>query len=159
MRENFDEVVSKLVNFYTRRSSMDRDELSSIANEAFAMALSSYCPEKASLTTWVSVTFRSIFLEQLRQRRRWVRTVPTDNLDHFPIKSQFDPGKFFAELSDDAQTIGELVFSSPREIRELVSEWQAPLTSMSQLGRFLRKLGWTARRITESFQEIREALS
>lgn len=75
-------------------------------------------------------------------------------------KSQFDTNDFFEELTADARVILQFALEEPKELKEKViargghnrRNWKTTIKE------YLKEIGWTARRITESFEEIRRAL-
>ena len=84
-------------------------------------------------------------------------------MDLFELEEQtrFDLDRFASELSDDARTVAKLVCDPPTDIKLTAHAGyglNSPTSIKKALIEFLGDLGWTARRIGESFREIGEAL-
>lgn len=69
--------------------------------------------------------------------------------------------EFLDGLSEDARTVAKLITEEPFELSLAIAERGKPTRTrvLSAVREVLRELGWSTGRISQSFEEIREALS
>ncbi len=130
------------------------DDLLSIAHMAFVEAYHSYDSSKgASFSTW---TVRMVWWHLLNANRD--AQLPIVDTEHEVTDSQsnFHLFEFLEELTEDARIITKLILDTPTDLAEVIQREYVPRATIR---RWLIRLGWTAKRITESFAEIRRALS
>jgi len=109
-----------------------------------------------------------------RKSKVWSRTLSTMHIYEFTaeIRSVDDLGvmedkkptpffieEFLQELSEDAQTILQFVLEEHEEIKIRAEAKGGQYRNWrSTIKEYLKEVDWTARRISESFEEIRRAL-
>lgn len=147
----------KIVGQHQRQYGGDREELLSQARYHFVLACHSWRPGGywRTLQGWIGYYVSRELREAIRTQARRSRLLPQKrmHLEEVPMRQSFALHAFMAELSEDAQAIVELVVgphfpSKPSDEQK-----------RNYLIRFLGEMHWTAERIFESFQEIKEVLS
>lgn len=114
-------------------------------------------------STWLHYKVEKGFLTIIRNRanrsakmrqRCW-----SEKLGRCLKDDSFQFADFIEQLSQDATIIVELTINTPKKLRRCINATNAqPRTVRSSLRKYLRSLGWTADRISESFTEIARAL-
>lgn len=150
-------IQSVVTNFVTKYGG-DREEMVSIAHEAFLQAIDEYNPERGAFTTklWWNIWYALMHDKNRRQReqRRFPAAEEYDLQSHPEEKPDHDFSDWLDRLSQDARTVALLTVHSPLEIRQAVGRGQ----NKRLIRRLLYDLGWCAKRISLSFEEIRRAL-
>lgn len=153
-------LINSLVSkFFTRThpDHRDRDEMLSEAQLAWLEAHRTFDPTKAKYTTWVGFKVLKALQEKQRQgpyRFRRPRVDIPDNLEKiYDFRDRIPT--IMKEVSADSQLILELLVDCPFKV---ITGNGSPERKQNRLVRFLRRMGWAWDRITESFNEIREAL-
>jgi len=85
--------------------------------------------------------------------------------DHFdpqdpnPPPHPFDKDSFFEDLTADARVILQFIFEEPVELKtRVVEKGNRNHNWLFVIRAYLKEEGWIARRISESFEEIRSIL-
>ena len=149
---------------FKRRYGGDFEELLSDANYHFIEAWNDYDPDYGTkLSTFVRNAIWFNLIDQLRRkatrdRHIMVSSVTIENQGYTQTRN--DPiGDLADELTEDAKTVLELVLNSPAEISAAIwTKGGQPRNFRSCIRTYLQRLGWTAARVTESFDEIRQAI-
>jgi hypothetical protein len=156
--------LTETVGAFQRRYGGDLAELRADADSMFMKA---YDQEPAPHLTWEQhlrgwIWFGLFDLYRVRARR--AVSTPIIHME-FPQEIQakkeevWDEETFVAELTPDACTVLQLTLHTPKELHATAEEkGGSPRNVRSTLRKYLRGLGWTTRRVTESFQEIKNAL-
>lgn len=142
----------------------DWQDLMAEANYHFVRAYHSYRPGVGTLSGWIHYRLQRDLLETVRTAARRNACISRKELhmERVPQRRSFNLHAILAEVSDDARTILELVVGP--HLNSLVTKKKSnkeptAMRKRCYLIRFLREVGWTAERIVESFQEIKEILS
>ncbi len=138
----------------------DFDELMAEASYLFIAAYNDW-PGDIPFTTWCGNWIRWALIDQLRVRISHQRHY-THVDDELIVKKTSDwrPADFIEELSEDASLVVQLVFETPAEIASVIAcKGGQPRNYRSTIRSYLCSIGWTTRRITETFAEIGKALS
>jgi len=160
------EDVEKLIKYlcwkFQKQRGGDFDDLLSVANMGFMRAYNTYVPTRSKFTTWVWHCVWNILLDEMSKShwrsQREKTSYDTELLEKVdPIDERFDLGETLKEYSKDSQVIMKLVLTSPEEILRLCHGEEK--TFRSPVRAYLGKLGWTARRIAESFRDIKMGLT
>ncbi len=164
-------IVYDIVFKFWRKYGGELEELQSIGNEAFMDAYKAFDPSRGnSFSTLLHFVVKHRLMDNFWTGRRR-RMSSLDNVgadgktfasqvrDHRTVKP-FNLSDFASEMSNDAQTVLQLIVESPQEIADLVVErGNMPRNWRSTVRQYLRKqLKWTADRVAESFDEIRGVL-
>lgn len=160
--------IYSTVQSFVKRSGYtgDVDELRSYAHELFMEAVhdNRFDPSKSKFGTFV----RNKIWFGLKERQR--REIGRNNLirrSGLDVATVADADqKTFTlddlDLSEDAKTVIRLVLEEPIDFRMALgkkrTETASPATYRAAAKEVLQDLGWTISRITETFNEIREAL-
>ena len=149
--------LNKIVYEHRNRYGGDQEELLSQARYHFVLACHSWRPGGywKTLQGWIGYYVSRELREAVRTQARRSRLLARKcmHLETVPMRQSFDLHAFMAELSEDAQAIVELVVGPhfPSKLKDNQKK--------NYLIRFLGEMHWTAERIFESFQEIREILT
>jgi RNA polymerase sigma factor (sigma-70 family) len=159
-------LVGDQVSKFTRRYKTDWDETCQAAGLGYAKAYQSYDPERAAFNTWVVEKVWNAMLDQLRKeclqtKRRRLRDPDVDPDAVWREGKTFDLFEFLEDLSEDAKTVVFLATEIPPPLKKILADRENtnPRTVKAAVKKLLLDAGWTASRVTESFSEIRSALS
>lgn len=147
---------------FSQKYRMDVDDCRSLAYEAFVESFGGkYDPKRGSFTAYILQRVRSKLLEAHRTLMRRVVLGKVVNYNPMNLQSRDDQAfidwKF--NLPKDAQTVVDLVIDAPREIvQAMVTSNHNPIVARKEVAEYLSDIGWVADRISESFNEIAEAL-
>lgn len=159
-----EKLIRKLVHDFHYRHGGDLLELESTANLAFWQAYLSYDPSKAKLTTWCQWKVWKALLSHLRTTIKEQGRFPLDTdalLEEIPQRQRIHSRELVKDLSNDAQTIANLLLDTPYDLRCLVAEIGKGTTENfhTAIARLLRRMGWAWCRILDASHEITEALT
>lgn len=153
-------VVRGTVGAFVRRYGGRFDDLLADASVYYMRAFESYTGDvnlEAHLRRWV---WYGLFDEYRTRVRRSVahREVGGEVLD--TLVDTMHCLDWTEGLSEDAATAVRLVLDAPADLLAMAKgKGDQPRNWRSSLRDYLGRLGWTAARITESFEEIRDALT
>ncbi len=178
--ETYEEVrdlIYHMVHLFRRRHGGDWDELVAEANFIYAKAYRGFDPDNGCpFTDYLCV---SIYRGLLRCKQKEMkekqlvpisldmRTDTSDNAKLVDILPDLTPDisaiiRQIEELPDDASIVIDLIISSPKEFLSVLLD-SGPMYNVKCwrgiLRRYLRKMGWTNRRVSESFDDIGNALT
>lgn len=169
--ELYEPLVKQVASSFAFHHGRDIEEVEGEANVLFLEALYTYIPEKGPLGTRLRSCIYNGLIDWARRESK-VRNVNRLNQVHAddnvlylqssPTVEYFDKDGLRDSLGEDAQTVLALVLESPDELTDAIRLERRPGMASTRkcLRRFLReRLGWCAARISETFSEIREALS
>jgi DNA-directed RNA polymerase specialized sigma24 family protein len=131
------------------------------AGLAFMIAWRKYDPTAGmTFASYVRYVLFNLLLDiKRKETRRCTKLIfEAVNLDTLSILPDFKKSRFLDELSNDAHKVVQLVLATPPGLQREIAAVKTPRTIKWILRRHLRTLGWTADRISESFNEIRRAL-
>ena len=163
---NTEPLLRRIVWRHQQRYGGDHEELLAEAQYHYVLACKKYSPQdsNSSLEGWVSWFVPKQLLQSVRTERRHSKLLSRKELpmDSLNACKRFDLHALLADLSEDAQAIVQLTVGP--HLSSLVGcknkNWQPKaMHQRAALIRFLGRIGWTLRRIQDTFQEIREALS
>lgn len=134
------------------------DELDYGIHEAFLKAYNEFDSDLGKkFTDHVSWMVWYGLLDQCK--RKQIPIVDIDP-DLFSRPASFSFPEFLEVLTDDAQLIVSLVSNPPRDLyQEIERRGGRPHNIRTSIYQWLRKQGWTHKRIKDSFVEIRLALN
>jgi len=172
--ETYNDVVKLIwhtVHRFAERYGGDREELFSRANEVFMETYEDFDASRSSYSTYLRRMIWWKLLEIRRTAARRHRLLPTvnfsavegerDGMGNFPDHScsSFRRAEFLAELGEDAAAVVKLALEVPGELMGLVHSQRSQSASLRKmLVNHFRGLGWTIKRVAESFREIKETL-
>lgn len=127
-------------------------------------------PKNGKFTNWLQFSIYTTLLEKQRESLRKQKLSKIVSLD--PVEDIWEPlenlpehkdkfmlSEFIEELSEDARIVAMLALDTPVGLtRIMVNKGGTGTQRRTVLRSYLKELGWTAARITESFYEIREML-
>ena len=152
--ESVKPLIFKVVKEFQRRHGGEWDELLGEANLLFMKSLEGYDWRKGKFSKRIAYkVWWGLFSQRSQQMTREGRMGERDTslpLEDVPCEDSFDLVMLTEEVSDDAALLIELALQEDGK--------GTPDRKRGRLAAILIDLGWTATRILESFQEIREAL-
>lgn len=147
----------------------DFEELLSIGNLSFTEAVLSYNPEYgSSFSSWLYENIQqklknnSRAVTIRRKHMKYVSTIGTEREPYNPIAPapRIDWFSVLDSLNQDAQTVLQLLFDPPDAVLELRKP--SRLSYEKSLARpiktYLKTCGWTARRIKEAIEDLKNAV-
>lgn len=157
MEETYSELMNLVFDTshkFVRRYGGEIQETISEANEHYMAAYHSYKPEKGSFSNWVRFRVWNGLMETVRKRlMRQSRCAQVEvDLDFGVDPSPFRLFELMDELSDESKQVVDIIINTPGVVFREEGGDSPNLRDV--LRSYLRKLGWSAIQITESFQEI-----
>jgi DNA-directed RNA polymerase specialized sigma24 family protein len=146
-----EKLLQKICWAFQRRYGGEFDDLMSTANMTWLTA-PAHDPERAAYSTYIYQRVWNALRNERRANETYHHYVGTREPSKLMDECYDLPGM---ELGPDAETVVGLALDPPAPLRR--DGAYAP-GRRNALVRYLRGLGWTAKRITESFDEIRSAL-
>lgn len=148
----------------------DAEELLSQSQQIFMRAYRTHLPSMGKFSSWFRFLQWKILLENVRRnamrnaRMTRVDVEEMDSLGTTPLP-RFNLEEFAEELacdlSEDAKTVMRLTVDAPMEVLIALEQRGGkmnPRSVKASLREFLKDVGWTTERVTESFTEITKAL-
>lgn len=142
------------------------DDLRADANSLFVEAYDNYDPEQGDFFHWIKyfVWIKLLYARRIQLKRS--KKYCTCDLDTVPTNdpAYFDLEDFIGGLSQDAGKVVKLAVNPPQRIQGEIAQGGTqkqggrPKTMGMAIRRYLMDLGWAAKRITASYNEIRGAL-
>jgi len=163
------EHVEKLLHYiccrFQRSHGGDYDDLFSDASEAYCIAYNTFDGTRKNFSGWVYYRVW-VGLQKCLAARRKQTAHETYGLKMEALAALDDgPYSLLAEVSNDAAVVLRLALEPPPDIVALMKEREHEEPAEKPVDRrrgaimtFLLELGWTWRRVAESFAEVREAL-
>ena len=141
-------------------------ELQAEAHLLFILAYNSHKKSKAKLSTWICFRIKKGLLDYIRNKYKEVPSNVIENKEEELLRYSrtkknpvFSTMEFLDNLKDDAQVVVNLVWNPPEDIYYANSKkGNHPCHTKLLLKNYLLKLGWTGKRIKESFSEISEVM-
>lgn len=153
-----DLLLWRIVHRFADRFGGDREELKAVANLAYMRAYNGYKRNGAKFSTYLYHVVWHEMLNHDERERRAVPTVPDEVLRDAESRTEaeFDMVDFARGMSRDAKAVVGMVLDSPAEVALVLDGGRRRMRSV--LFDYLEGIGWSLRRIAESFREIGEAL-
>lgn len=145
------------------------DEWKAEANYLFLLAYDSYKNGKSQFSTWLYLKVWFGLIKYMKTLRKQCSSIfPNTNASsiefvkkELPNKTTqtylFSPLEMLDGLNTDSKTIIRLILQ-PKEITNKIKTGPHPCHVKKAIKKYLNNLGWTSRRIKESFKEIKEVL-
>lgn len=164
--EDVEKLVCWTVHKFIRRKGGRFEDWKPVADLAFVRFYHTWNPERGSFTNWIAFNVYTELLEEQRNicKRQELSKIEVDfaGLEKkIPERtSGFKLFEFLDELGDDAKTVARLAIDTPAELVEvMVGLGGKPHHQRKALRDYLKDLGWTGVRISESFAEIKTILT
>ena len=142
----------------------DFDEMVAESNLIYMKCFISYNPDKSQFSTWLCKKIRGgLFDRFIRKENKYRMEKHFEDSEWYqiqaPVRSTFL--KLLNELSDDTKTIIDLLMEPTNDLQTALLKKKTVRYNRKQaLKIYLTSvLGWTNRRVKESFQEIVEVLN
>lgn len=158
-------LIYKCVWAVKDRFTFDFNELLSEANMIFLEAYDTYDEDKGGFSTWLttSLTYRlSNYCKEQIKKNHLLESYLTNG--EFKTECTFD-FDFFAEIIQsakaDTKEVMAIIFDPPKEIEKKLSKRNNyKQITVSMLREYLKQqLGWSRKRIIDSFLEIRSIIN
>lgn len=147
---------------FSQKHGGDIDDHISTAHQVYMDVYRTWKEGYAPFSNYVATClYRRLLMEKQRQRRIPVMSISQEDGDYEieDLNQSSFLELFLNDLSDDSKLVIQLIFETPDEIQSLIDgKGGSPRNIRSTIKEYLRKTGWTFTRITESFEEIRQAL-
>jgi len=157
--QDMDRMLHKLAH---NSGIFDHEEAYQEAALGFAEAYHSYDPSRGSFSTWCYWRAKVNLLEKKRRESRYSQHVDSNSAvveQTTALRTRSsDFRELLEDLGDDARSIVRLIMELPEDIGSVLLRKRSQRNLRKALHNYLVGLGWTAKQITESFSEIREAL-
>ncbi len=137
--------AKKIAWVFHRTTGVELEELFGEACLAYAKALSCYKPGKSTLDTWTYACMRNQLINFCKKQRIKPISLPS-NIAAPKVKESLH----MAQLSNDAQTIYQMIVDSPADFYNL-----PPNLAKEEIRCRLRGLNWQWERILDTFREIK----
>ncbi len=141
------------------------EEYQAEANLSFILAYNTYNENKAQFSTWLYFYIRKRLLtytKRLYEQWPYPNTMNEYTLEYIQnekIYSSFSPMELLDEANEDVKLLINLIWEPPPEILDAkIKSGNHPCHIKIVLRNYLFKIGWTGRRIKESFEEIERIL-
>lgn len=173
-----EKLIYHICYLFQRRNGGDFEELVSEANLTYMKVYESWEPDKGSkFSTYLATCIyrRLLDVASYEWRRNCIRTgvtsessdahhstcfaVPIDGIDLKDDYQEFNEDSLFEGFSSDARLVINLVLDAPKDLLDTVRSKGGEIRNWrSTIKEFLSDMGWTAKQITESFNEVRSVL-
>ena len=161
-------LINKIVWKFQHKYGGTFDEWKGEANFIFAKAFNRYVEGSGTFITYLYICLQGQLNNFRARNTKQNQTISTEVLSNdegaFDLQDVHNPSSSFIDLvdeikSEDARTVLNLVLDMPEELKNTkMAGGSSPKHMKLFLKTYLQKIGWTARRATESFQEIGDAL-
>lgn len=157
------ERIERLVKGFCFRYRVDYEEYLSIGYEAFVESFGGkYDRKRGSFSTYVCQRVLSKIYEAHRTAMRRHILGKVSKYDVLLYEDKFDDKwkiDWLDSLSNDAQTVANLVLDAPREIVHTMANYpNNHVMTKKAMVEYLEDIGWVGSRIVESFAEVTKAL-
>ena len=147
-------MMHRLAHDRGTRLGLDREEAFAEAGLGLAKAMATHDPDhQTEFSTWAWWQIGGTVQEaasKANRRRRWTPPDPDAVPDELPGRRESAIPELMLELSDDARAVIQTVLSREHSRR--------PETARRRLAELLLEMGWAVGRVSQAFEEIREAL-
>jgi hypothetical protein len=156
--EDVEKLIRKICRAYWLRYG---GEFEDYLGEAHLLFMDAYetCDHRR-FTTWVYCKVFWGLRQFVRHRKRdWKQvSITVDAADR--VQSDFILGEFLTRLSEDAREVVMAALDAPMEVKMALKRVRSkdPYHYRVAIKDFLRLMGWSVKRIRESFKEVQEAL-
>jgi len=157
-----EDLIRSVVWQIQRRFGGSFDNLMAEANLIFMKSFYSHNKHKASFTTWLYNRLWNGLIDIKRIEYKRVNCIWIENCPEPKVESKESFLDLLWDLSSDAKIVVTLVLDPPEKLQKDISYKHAsnPKYFRGALRRHLHiSLGWTMRRVQETFQEITEVLN
>lgn len=159
-------LIYDTIHKFIREHGGNFQDFLSEAHEVFLVAYETHDDLLGSFTYWLTFKLKKHMMELTRRaimRNNRLSRVDADltMIARPEAVEPFDWRRFASDLSDDAATVVKLVFEEPIDVTLAILQREqgpTPKAIRSSIREYLRDLGWTVRRISESFSEVARAL-
>ncbi len=160
--QDIQNLIYDVVWKFKRAYGGDFDEMISKANMIFMEAFFSHQQKKASFSTWLHDRLWWGLMDHYRKTRLEKDRVETrESLEDIPAPIFMPFCELISELSQDAQTIVELILDMPQSVEQAaLAKGTHPRNIRAALRSYLRVfLGWSEEHVVQTFQEIAEVIN
>ncbi len=156
-------IINETVGHFCSNYGGDFEEWQAAAYLAFVQSCDSYKEKHGRFNTWVRwCVWKDLLTYTRRLYRQWPYPNETNSHILYHLKesiSSFSPMEFLEEANEDAKLIINLIWEPPQEILDAeIKSGDHPCHMKMVLKNYLFKIGWTGKRIKETFEEIERML-
>jgi len=158
-------LIKKTVYRFYKRYGGDFEELQAEANLLFILSCISYRENKGNLHIWIRWCVWKGLLSYTKSLYKQIPKSITENEQNHQIIKMLEDKKshlfssleLFDGVGDDAKTIIHLIWNLPHDLP--VKNGNHPCHVQTSLRKYLRDMGWTYRRIKETFEEVTKIIN
>jgi DNA-directed RNA polymerase specialized sigma24 family protein len=159
---DLEQVIYKIIWNHIKKYGGDFEELKAEANLIYILAYDSYQETIGNITTWICFCLRTGLINHCKNKSKQL-PIHSELYNNIIDKKSFSPSyllETFDEIHTDSKTIFEIILYPPKGLsnEDLEKGFKAHKTRI-YLRNYLKKLGWTGKRIKESFTEIKRILN
>ncbi len=136
----------------------DFEELRAEANLTFVQTCKTHKENKGAFSTWLRWCIWKELLNHAVALYKQTHNTISDSEKIETRKSKtnqsFSPLELLDGLREDTKTVICLIWNPPKELKNVKTNGEHPCHMKVVLRNYLFDLGWTGRRIKESFEEI-----
>lgn len=148
-------LISSTCRKFLKRYNLDEQEVFSEAGVAFLKATESFNPAKGTkFSTWIRWKLYKDLMSLARKQRQ---SLPLDSIQEPATERKFFLREFLEDLSEDTRMVAKMALNTPKEILQAMRR-DTTYDLRIAIWQHLREIGWSTRKIIESFSEIRRAL-
>ncbi len=152
-----EKLIHRTTYYYSKKLKVNYEDLFCLAQEVFMKAQKAWKQNRtANFKTYLNNALRRTFSRLPRAIRPL--HCPDHDFNTITTRERFDFNSLLENVSQDAKEMMKLAINPPLEVQWLSGRQHNPNQVRNALKQFLRNLGWSNRRIFQSFTEIQNAL-
>ena len=160
--KNVEKLINGLIEKFMFVHGGNQEDLQSVCNETYVIALNLHDPTKSKFSTWLYNRLWWAMLDNYKQdilRTTRFEDISLDSTEKNDYNHTFLP-ELYAILTDDAKCICETLLElSPELIQSFKDFGPHVRKTRRALKHLFLDLGWSKRRITRAFKDIKLNLS
>lgn len=158
--ETYDDVqnlINKVVWNFCKKYGGSFEEWKAEANLTFVLIFKTHKKSKGKFTTWLYFCIWKDLLTYSTTLAKQLPAVPIENIEGIEDarKDSFSSLELLDEAQEDTKFLINLIWNLPSQLKQIkIKNGNHPCHMKVILKNHLLGLGWTGRRVSESFQEI-----
>lgn len=160
-------LVNKVAWLFYERYGGDFEEWRAEANLIFISTYHTYRKNKGMFSTWLYFCIWKKLLTYLNSLHRQIPIASTSSENEDVLKTledktkhSFSPLELLDGIKSDTKILIYLIWQPPEELKKInIKKGSHSCHMKVVLRNYLSKLGWTGKRIKESFEEITELIN
>ena len=157
-----EETLDNVSKWIVRKFGGHYDDVRADANYFFLQALDRYDPVHGPIEKWVRFRVYKNLLEVRSQELQRASKKKAVRLDAIAVKqgTVFNVGEFLDGLTKDGRVVVSLALETPQEVQRALVRYggDKPHHIRWAVWEVLKQRGWSVKRATVTFKEVKEAL-